>query len=152
MDGHKVEPYLATPANEGHAAFSPDGRYMAYVSDESGSAEVYVQTVPTSGSKWQVSTSGGDQPFWRADGKSFYYLTLERKLIAVPVRSLEPFSLGEPEPLFTLPTPAIAPTGNRIHYAVTRDGQRILVNALLGGDSEPGIRVTLNWTPAMEPK
>jgi Tol biopolymer transport system component len=146
----KANPYLETPANEAHAAFSPDGRYLAYVSDESGVAQIYVQTVPLSGSKWQVSTAGGDAPSWRADGKELYFIDLERKLTAVPIRSLVPFALESPQPLFTLDIPSISPTGNRTFYAAMRDGKRFLVNSLLGEASEAGIRVTLQWAPPAE--
>ena len=129
-----------------------DGRFLAYVSDETGTPQVYVQTVPASGSKWQVSTGGGDQPTWRADGRELYFVTLERQIAAVPVRSLAPFSLGEPQALFTPDIPTLSPTGNRTYYAPTLDGERFLVNSQVGEGSEPGIRATLDWAPPEEPR
>jgi eukaryotic-like serine/threonine-protein kinase len=143
----KPEVYVSTPANEGHATFSPDGRLLAYVSDESGTPQVYVQTVPRTGAKWQVSSAGGDQPTWRADGSELYYVSLSRQLTAVPVRSFSPFTTGEPQPLFTLSIPTLAPTGNRVHYAASADGKRFLVNAFVGAESEPGIHVVVGWSP-----
>ena len=80
--------YLASPADEMHGNFSPDGRLVAYTSNESesGKFQVYVQTIPLSDKKWQVSTSGGYEPRWRADGREIYYLSEDRKLMAVEVR------------------------------------------------------------------
>ncbi len=143
----KPVPYLETATNEAHGTFSPDGHYLAYGSDETGVPQVYVQTVPLSGSKWQISTAGGDQPAWRADGRELYYVSARRELTAVAIRSLDPFVAGEARVLFPLAIPTLAITGNRIFYAATGDGQRFLVNSLVGEESEPGIRVTLNWTP-----
>jgi len=140
-------PYVATPANESHASFSPDGRYVAYVSDESGSPEVYVQTLPRSESRWQLSSGGADQPQWSADGKELYFLAADRRLMAVPLRSLEPFDAGAPHPLFRLPVGGIAATGPRSVYAFSPDHSRVLVNALVDSPEEAGIQVVLNWQP-----
>ena len=81
MEGdHKPVPYLQTPFNEGDAQFSPDGRWMAYASNESGQPQVYVQAIPASGAKWQISPAGGVQPRWRRDGKEMFYISPDQKL------------------------------------------------------------------------
>ena len=88
LDGdHKPVPYLQTPFNEGDAQFSPDGRWMAYASNESGQPQVYVQAIPASGAKWQISPAGGAQPRWRRDGKELFYISTDQKLMAVSVKS-----------------------------------------------------------------
>jgi Tol biopolymer transport system component len=143
-------PFLQSPASESHATFSPDGRYVAYVSNESATPQIFVQTVPVSGAKWQVSSAGGDMPSWRADGKELYYVDPERKLLAVPLHSLTPFAAGEPQPLFTLDIPAVWSSGNRTWYAASPDGSRFLVDALVSGNSESGLHIVLNWLPPQE--
>ena len=88
MDGErKPVPYLHGDFNESQPQFSPDGRWMAYVSDESGSRQVYVQSFPTLGGQRQISAEGGAQPRWRRDGKELFYLAADRKLMAVTVKS-----------------------------------------------------------------
>jgi len=151
----KPAPLVQSPANESHAAFSPDGRYFAYVSDESGVPQVYVQTVPPSGSKWQITTEGGDAPAWRPDGKELFLVSLERMLTAVPIVSLSPFVTGSPQPLFRLNIPRLSATGSRTNFNATRDGKRFLVNLLESEQSDPGIHVSLDWvpgSPALEKK
>ncbi|MCA1660594.1 MAG: hypothetical protein LC642_08695, partial [Verrucomicrobiaceae bacterium] len=79
-------PFLQTEFNEQAAQFSPDGKWIAYSSDESGAPEVYVQTFPASGGRWRVSTDGGRQPRWRRDGRELFYITADGKLMAVDVK------------------------------------------------------------------
>ena len=118
LDGtRKAVPFLETPANETHAAFSPDGRLVAYVSDESGMPQIYVRTFPASGSRWQVSRGGGDWPAWSADGKELFFVGLDRVLQAVPIVGTSPFSFGGPVPLFRMRVPQPAITSNRTYFA-----------------------------------
>ena len=138
--------------SQAHAAFSPDGRLLAYSSDESGLPEVYVQPVEGSGVRWQVSTHGGDLALWRADGKELYYVGLDRMLRAVPVESLAPFTFGEAQELFPLRIPQLAVTGNRSVYAPTTDGQRFLTLDFMREESDPGIHVILGWSVPDEAK
>jgi Tol biopolymer transport system component len=145
-------PYLESAANEAHGAFSPDGRLVAYTSDEGGLPEIYVQTVPASGGRWQISRDGGDWPAWRADGAELFYVGLDRTLRAVPVASLAPFSFGTPQPLFRLRTPQPAITSHRTYFAATADGQRFLVNSLLAEPEASRIDVVMNWSPAAQRK
>jgi Tol biopolymer transport system component len=138
---HRESAYLSSPANERSARFSPDGKWMAYQSDESGQYQVYVQTIPAGGGKFQISTSGGTIPVWRRDGKELYYLAPDQKLMAVPVNingaSFEP---GTPQALFT--------TTGTSNFVVTRDGQRFLMNVPAGGESAatgPPLTIVTNW-------
>ncbi|HEY6074376.1 MAG TPA: hypothetical protein VIV15_13545, partial [Anaerolineales bacterium] len=143
---HKWEAFLQTPANESRAVFSPNGRWVAYESDESGRKEVYVQSFPASGAKWQVSVSGGSQPRWRRDGKELFYLGGNRKFTAVDVSTEAPtFGHGTPKALFD--TPLLKGEDHPgDQYAVTADGQRFLVNTLAEERTYAPISVVLNWT------
>jgi Tol biopolymer transport system component len=145
--GHAARPFVKSQAMEGHARFSPDGRLIAYTSDEDGILQVYVKELNGAGSRWQLTTAGGDEPSWRADGKEMYYLGADRFLHAVPVRSLQPFTAGESVALFRIVHPLLSITGTRAIYSPAPDGRSFLVNTPLGDESEPGFRVILNWVP-----
>src|SRR5205807_4912582 len=93
--------FLQTPFTEASASFSPDGRWIAYQSDDQGLSEVYVQTFPASGSKWQISTDTGAFPIWRKDGKELFYVT-QGALMAVEVKPGNSFEAGVPKMLFDL--------------------------------------------------
>jgi eukaryotic-like serine/threonine-protein kinase len=134
--------FLGPPSDQIHGNFSPDGRFVAYSSNESGRFEVYVQTFPLSDRKWQVSTDGGYEPRWRAAGREIYYLSQDRKLMAVSVGTAPAF--GVPKVLFQTRVPE-GVTARRTHYVPSRDGQRFLVNTQ-SLDAPPGpITVVLNW-------
>jgi Tol biopolymer transport system component len=139
----KPVPYLRTPFNETGAQFSPDGKWMAYVSDESGQPQVYVQPIPASGAKWQVSSAGGSQPRWRRDGKELFYISAEEKLTAVPLKTGSSFEMGPPQELFELQS-IYSPIDGRWAYQPTVDGKRFLVTAAVGG-ATPSLTVELNW-------
>jgi Tol biopolymer transport system component len=145
---HRESAYLGSPANERHARFSPDGKWMAYQSDESGQAQVYVQTIPAGGGKFQISTSGGDSPAWRRDGKELYYLDPAGTLMAVPVKINEAsFKPGAPQALFS------ASGASSFGFAVTHDGQRFLVNVPAGGESAaagPPLTIVTNWKAGLK--
>ncbi|MEO8595159.1 MAG: protein kinase [Candidatus Solibacter sp.] len=99
--GEKPRPYLAGPANEGQPAISPSGEWLAYSSDETRRMEIYVQSFPNPGVKYQLSIGGGEKPVWRRDGKELYYVTAGRKMMAVPVKSDHGrLEIGKPEALF----------------------------------------------------
>ena len=129
-----------------HGNFSPNGHLMAYTSNESGRFEVYVETVPRSDRRWNVSTEGGYEPRWRADGSEIYYLSEDRKLMAVSVPSF-----GVPKMLFQTRVPA-GVTANRTHYVPSRDGQRFLVNTQIGEAQPTPITVVLNWSATVNEK
>jgi len=126
-------------------SFSPDGKYLAYSSNDSGRFEVYVQEFPEAKNKVQVSTSGGSEPFWRADGKELYYRQAQR-LMAVPVQIGASLTVGAPVELFQVTFGAVTA---RAHYRPTPDGQRFLVLAALGREATKPSSVVLNWTAAL---
>jgi eukaryotic-like serine/threonine-protein kinase len=146
---HKPVTYLQTPFNEGDAQFSPDGKWMAYASNESGQPQVYVQAIPASGAKWQISPAGGVQPRWRRDGKELFYISTDQKLMAVPVKSGPLFEAGTPAPLFDF-DPLTSPLMGRFAYQPTADGQRFLVLQLVGGSASPPINVVVNWQAGLK--
>jgi hypothetical protein len=130
-----------------HGNFSPDGRLLAYSSNESNRYEVYVQTLPLSDKKWPVSTNGGYEPRWRADGREIYYLSEDRKLMAVSVG--EGPSFGVPKQLFQTQVPAgVSPL--RTHYVPSRDGRRFLINTQTGDPAPTPITIVLNWTVGLK--
>jgi Tol biopolymer transport system component/predicted Ser/Thr protein kinase len=143
----KPFPYLQTQFNEFGGAFSPDGRWVAYISDESGRDEIYVQAFPLSGAKFQISTGGGVEPAWRSDGTELFYRSADGNLMAVSVKSGATFETSVPKSLF----PLVVPAGGvgRQSYAVTNDGQRFLVAASVGEKSVP-LTVVLNWPVALK--
>jgi len=145
LEGDKKPfPYVHTDAQEGTGRFSPDGRWIAYSSDESGKPEVYVQSFPMTQGKWQVSISGGSAPEWGKDGKRIYYLAPDKKLMAVDLRpAAASFEQGIPKPLFETDVD-IYNAPNR--YAVSNDGKRFLINVSAEGTNSKPITVVLNWT------
>jgi serine/threonine protein kinase/Tol biopolymer transport system component len=130
-----------------HANFSPNGRLVAYSSNESGRFQVYVQTFPLSERKWQVSTNGGYEPRWRGDGGEIYYLSEDRKLMAVPVSAGPSFDV--PKVLFQTRVPE-GVEAFRTHYVPTRDGRRFLVNTQTSDPAPNPITVVLNWTAGVK--
>jgi hypothetical protein len=146
----KPVPYLQTSFSNLQAKFSPDAKFVAYTSDESGRPEVYVQTFPASGGKWQISTSGGVQPTWRADGRELYYLAADRKLMAVPVKTGQSLEAGAPVQLFE--TRLDTPFGIffKLDYDVSVDGKRFLLATPTQATQLQPIRVVVNWTAALK--
>jgi serine/threonine protein kinase len=144
----KPAPLIQTEFIEIQGRFSQDGHWVAYTSNASGTFQVYVQSFPVSGGKWQVSTNGGAQPQWRRDGKELYYLTPDRKLMAVDVNGTgSNFTVGVPRVLFEARVPTTYPGGiGAPYYAVTGDGQRFIVDALTGESTSVPLTVVLNWT------
>jgi eukaryotic-like serine/threonine-protein kinase len=138
----KPIPFLKTPFAELWPVFSPDGRFLAYQSNESGRAEVYVQSFPGPGGKWQISTSGGVEPRWRADGKELYYRAPDQRLTAAEIQAGVGFTAGVPEALFA----GHFDTGiGRTRYLPAPDGRRFLTVAPLGREAMTPTTVVLNW-------
>jgi serine/threonine-protein kinase len=141
---------LASPFNELLGRFSPDGKWLSYVSDESGEFEVYLRPfqLPFSGQRWLVSRRGGSHPLWSADGKELFYVASNSELMAVPIATQDIPTIGEPIPLFTVRLPGVGVQYGR-DFAVSRDGARILVNTRLPGSNGSPITVVLNWSAAV---
>ena len=132
-----------SPFSETTPMFSPDARHIAYVSNESGRDEIYVQTFPEPGGKWQVSNGGGSDPSWRGDGSELYYRSPDQKLMAVETRAAgNDFQAGVPQPLFAI---RIRPGNPRNKYAPSPDGQRFMIAAPLGRDAMSPTTIVLNW-------
>ena len=150
-DGSFSEPtaFLKTAADERVPKFSPDGRYVAYCSSESGRWEVYVRSFPDGGGRRQVSINGGGQPRWRRDGKELFYVE-DTALMAVPVSTEGAFTAGSPEKLFE--SQDLAMTSPAPNYDVSGDGQRFVTVATVEGqtDQPPAIRVVQNWFTEFE--
>jgi Tol biopolymer transport system component len=135
----KPFPFLATPADEAGAAFSPDGRFLAYDSDESGTREVFVQRFPANGAKWQASITGGSGAAWRADGKELFYVSSDGRLMAVAIAiSGSGLNVGAPRALFATQVVTAISTGRQ--YDVAPDG-RFLLNEPVGSEASSPIVV-----------
>jgi eukaryotic-like serine/threonine-protein kinase len=120
--------------------FSPDGRWLAYMSAESGKREVYVEPFPATGSRWQVSTNGGTEPRWRGDGQELLYLDAACVLMAVPVAEGE-WRMASPQRLFAVTVPESAGS----NYAISPDGSLVVVNTFVSEPVVPPIEVVVNW-------
>ncbi len=147
--GEKPFPVVASRFTEVQGRISPDGRWIAYSSDESGRFEIYVTEFPRQKGRWQVSTSGGMQPSWSADGKEIFYIALDQTFTSIPVRIGGVFEAAPPVPLFKANFPPSVPAYWR-YYVPSKDGQRFLVSALLAEAGASPIHVVLNWTAALK--
>ena len=157
LGDRKPFPVVQTDFLEGEAVFSPDGRWLAYTTDEGGQPNVFVQSFPQAGEKHQVSTAGGNAPMWRADGQALYYLSLDATLMAVPIETTGRFDAGVPKALF--PTGA-SNTGFTVGqaafnigqlHAASKDGQRFLINARTAQSSSVApLNVVVNWMAAIQ--
>jgi serine/threonine protein kinase len=160
MDGgdHKPFPFLQTEFNEMAGQLSPDGRWMAYSSDESGAFEIYVRPFPPGEGKYKISTAGGYQPRWRGDGKELFYVGADGKVTSVSVRiTAGPrsiFEAGPPDPLFDsrmeiFQLANVSAPNPVLDYDVTRDGKRFLITTS-DRTSAPTINVEVNWTARLK--
>lgn len=148
-------PFARTSANEYHPVFSPDGRWLAYVSDQSGVAEVYVRPYPekAGSGRWQVSTEGAMQPIWARDGKSLYFETLTHQVMTVPCATNgDSFSLGKPKQLTQ--TALTDPNAGDPNYDVIPGGSGILGTVENPNEPSGNVHVTflLNFTDELRRK
>ena len=149
--GREPAPYLVTQFAEYMGRFFPDGRWIAYGSNDSGNPQVYVQPFvpgkPASGVRWQVSTQGGTLPVWRADGKELFYHAVGAaggKLVSVSVQAQgDTFRTGTPVTLFEFRPGTFLFPG--LLFDVTRDGQRFLLTEPTGDSGSQSMTVVLNW-------
>jgi serine/threonine protein kinase len=123
---------------------SPDGKWVAYASTESGRWETYVTSFPEAHGKWQISTSGGSQPKWRGDGKELFYLSGDGKIMAVQVKTGANFDAGSPVELFQADAREMVATSEEFSYDVSKDGQKFLINTQIKTAQTP-MSVVLNW-------
>jgi hypothetical protein len=147
-DKGKPFPVVQDKANECAGTLSPDGQWLAYVTDVSGRSEVYVQRFPGGGGKRQVSNGGGGGPRWRRDGRELFYYSGDGKLMAVQVKSGESFEKSAPVSLFEFRAGVVQT--RYASYAVTADGQWFLINEIV--DTEPNAPLTVftNWTAGVK--
>jgi eukaryotic-like serine/threonine-protein kinase len=152
----KPFPFLQTQFMESQSQFSPDGRWIAYASNKSGQEEIYVR--PFSGQpsgsagEWKISTDGGADPRWSANGKELFYLAREPsghfkvELMTVPIHTIgsATFEAGAPKPLFDFVYTGVVPQANVFGYAVAADGQRFLVNPSVNPITTT-LNVIVNW-------
>ena len=152
LSDHTIQPVAAAKANRSVPAFSPDGHWLCYISDESGRYEVYVQPYPGPGGKYQISSEGGAEPVWNPTGKELFYRS-GNKMMAVDITTQPSFSAGKPKMLFEgpyLPTPLTFP-----NYDVSLDGQRFLMIKPAEQNSSSSLTqivVVQNWFEELKQK
>jgi serine/threonine protein kinase len=150
-DVSRENPAIAFETRAAHqvqARFSPDSRFIAYSSNESGRWEVYVRSFPTGAGKWQVSNRGGTEPMWRGDGKELFYIAPDRRLMSVEVNTSASFEAKIPKPLFEAPLDNDPNARNR--YVVSDDGQRFLFVVPLVSGARAPTNVIVNWDAELE--
>jgi Tol biopolymer transport system component len=145
--GRKCTAFQTSALFQSDSRISPDGRWLAFTSDESGRTEVYVVPFPSGTGKWQVSVAGGGLPRWRGDGRELYYLAVDNKIMAAPVQADSSFRAGSPVPLF-----AIHPNLGSGVFDVAADGKRFLVNSLPADLSSPPLTLIANWPATLAKK
>jgi serine/threonine-protein kinase len=146
-DGGEGEPFLATPQAETEPRVSPDGRWIAYTSDETGVPEVYVRGYPDDGSAWQASAGGGNNPLWSRDGKELFFVRItDAGLMSVSVVSERDLELGVPQKLFE----GLLSTSRIGDFDVAADGRFITVAGEGGQSNRREIRVLSNWRAMVE--
>ena len=143
MEGErKPRPFATSPANEQQGQFSPDGKWVAYQSNESGRDEIYVRPFPGPGGQWQISVDGGIAPRWRRDGKEIYFVSPDRSMMAAVV-TVKGDSLSPSQPVMLF-RPNIAASGARPQYDVARDGL-FLIDAEQTDHTAAPITLLQNW-------
>jgi serine/threonine-protein kinase len=149
VDGDRIpRPFLATEANELSPVFSPDGRHLAYVSDESGRNEVYVRPFPPPGPVTVVSIGGGSEPVWSRDGTKLFYRHLN-DLMGVSVRNAPRLEVGRPAA--AMEAPLLPGSGGNPSYDVAADGRRFMALRSAAESSVDELRLVLNWADGLRP-
>jgi Tol biopolymer transport system component len=137
-------PLVTSNARELSPALSPDGRWLAYSSDESGTFEIYVRPFPDAATaRWPGSASGGNNPLWSRDGRELFYINGRGEMASVPVAAGPAFNAGEPRVLFSVSNYTVG--GNAGVYDVSPDGKRFLMIRPLAGLGETELVVVQNW-------
>ena len=146
----KETPIVNAGGSQYGGQISPDGKWLAYASDESGDWEVYITPFPATGGKLQVSRGGGTEPRWRGDGKEIFYLSPTQQIMSVAVTSAGGLSTGPPTPLFQIHARAPVSSTDIFSYDVTADGRRFLVNQYVKPAQVPPLNIVLNATAGMQ--
>ncbi len=136
--------FMNGKGSERTGQFSPDGKWVAYASDDSGAWEIYVTSFPDAAGKWQVSRGGGTEPRWRGDGKEIFYIAPNGFLMAVPVDAQSAFATGTPVALFQVRGRAPISSTDVFTYDVAKDGKRFLVNRYVKPEHVPPLTILLN--------
>ena len=145
------QPTLLFPgqSSQAQAQFSPDGKWIAYSSEETGVREIFVQPYPPTGAKWQISTDGGAQPRWRRDGRELLYIVDDRVVMAVAVEADDTFHAGQPDRVLETRMMPARFTQLGFQYAVSADAQRFLINTAAGPEPSAPVVVVMNWRGAL---
>jgi dipeptidyl aminopeptidase/acylaminoacyl peptidase len=141
LETRKSVPYLATSFDERQGRFSPDQRFIAYSSNETGAVEVFVRPIAPSEGKWQISVGGGSMPLWSRDGKELFYISRDRVLMSVPIRTRPAFAAGTPKPLFQ----TAIKDGLGVTYALSPDGTAFLIDTLVEDANASSVTLMQNW-------
>jgi eukaryotic-like serine/threonine-protein kinase len=142
----KTTLFLKAPSIVRNGQFSPDGKWVAYASNETGKWEIYVTSFPEARGKWQVSSGGGEQPRWRGDGKELFYLSSDAKMMAAPVTTGANFDAGTPVALFQATPRQPVPLYDLFAYDVSRDGQRFSILTQVRPAETAPMSIVLDWT------
>lgn len=147
-DGQAGTPkvYLNSEFRERDGRFSPDTRWVAYGSDETGREQVYVQSFPTGQGKWQISTGGGGKPVWKRDGRELYYLSSDGYMMAVPVTIGEKFATSIPRRLFAVSNGL---QSFAAQYAVDKRAETFFIISRTASAERNNLHVVLNWYPEL---
>lgn len=145
-----AKPLLQAKWTVRNAQFSPDGRWIAYASNETGRMEIYVSPFLSGNGKWQVSSAGGQEPKWRQDGKELFYLSADGKMMAVEVKTGASFEASSPVALFQTHRRQPVSAQDVFSYDVSGDGQRFLINTKMDEANAAPLAITLNWASDLE--
>jgi Tol biopolymer transport system component len=145
-----AKPLLQAKWTVRNAQFSPDGRWMAYASNETGNMEIYVSAFLSGNGKWQVSSGGGQEPRWRQDSKELFYVSAEGKMMAVAVKTGASFEAASPVALFQTHRRQPVSSQDVFSYDVSGDGQRFLILTKMDEANAAPLSITLNWASEME--
>ncbi len=135
---------VEAPLNQDYARFSPSGRLVSYVADDSGRNKVYVMPYPDSGDRWEISPNGGFQPVWRGDGRELFYVAPDNTIMAVDVREgSTQIEFGMPRPLFQAAIAVLPARQPSWTWDVAPDGQRFLI--IVSRDDPAPLTLVMNW-------
>jgi Tol biopolymer transport system component len=146
----KPLPIATSKFSETRPHFSPDGHWVAYDSNQSGRSELFVQAFPGPGAPVQISSGGGGNPLWRADGNELYFRTVDQVCYAVDVKTGARFEAGAPRPMFTMSLNISGMSGNVGLWAAAADGQKFLFNRPLHAESAWLPIAVFNWTEQLK--